>query len=130
VVGNMSVVYSPMSVQEWSLFRTPIGALSSAEHISRFHFSGEVRTGKYTLRDYDFKKPALKLEAESHAEKNGDLEIYDYPGIYETPGEAKMIAAIRLEERQALKRTGDGESACERFIPGHTFTMAEHARDA
>src|SRR6185295_9875664 len=130
VLGDKRAVYQPIPGESTIVFRTPTGALSLGEHIHRFHYAGEVRSGKFTLRDYDFKKPALQLEGGSQAPKYDDLEIYDYPGIYETPGDAKTIAAIRLEERQTLKRTGNGESACERFIAGHTFTMAEHFRDA
>src|SRR2546430_9396977 len=37
---------------------------------------------------------------------------------------------IRLEERAALRKTAEGESACERLVPGSRFTLSEHVREA
>ncbi|EYF06831.1 type VI secretion system Vgr family protein [Chondromyces apiculatus] len=111
------------------VFRPPLGALVKGEHVSRLHVAERVRPGKVTLRDYNFKKPSLLLEGVEQAPQDDDLEIYDYPGEYDEPGHGRAYAKIRLEEMQVARRTGDGESACPRFVPGNRFTLAEHPRD-
>ncbi|APR86758.1 VgrG protein [Minicystis rosea] len=108
-------------------FRAPTGALQQGEHVSRFRWSERVRPGKVTLRDYNFKKPTLPLERAADA--RGALEVYDYPGDYEDPGEGARLAAVRLEELRAPQRTGEGDSVCARLASGLTFTMTDHPRD-
>ncbi|WP_437585664.1 type VI secretion system Vgr family protein [Sorangium sp. So ce1000] len=111
------------------VFRSPLGALHQSEHVSRFRYTERVRSGKVTLRDYNFKKPGLSLESKAQAEADDDLEVYDYPGDYDAPGAGSSIAKIRLEQLQTSRKTGSGDSVCPRFVPGQTFTLAEHARD-
>jgi type VI secretion system secreted protein VgrG len=113
-------------------FRASLGALAQGEHIQRFHYAEEIRSGKITIRDYDFKKPGLQLESTSKNEGAlfADLEVYDHPGDYVLPSTGDALAAVRLEERSSLRKQGEGESACERLIPGFKFTLAEHAREA
>ncbi|APR76628.1 VgrG protein [Minicystis rosea] len=129
VLVDRAAGHSPIAGANTVPFRPPLGALMSEEHVNRFHYAGEVRSGKITVRDYNFQKPALLLEGEARGAADTDLEIYDYPGIYEAPSEGTDVAQIRLEERQALRRVGDGESACPRFAPGFTFTLSEHTRE-
>jgi type VI secretion system secreted protein VgrG len=85
-----------------------------------FEKTAELRSGKYTLRDYDFEVPSNALQAQATIQQtvqvgsvvhhlalpvNRDLELYDYPGGYaerfdgvdpgggSRPGEiAKLIA--------------------------------------
>ena len=111
-------------------FKPSLGALSKGEHIQRFHYAEEIRSGKVTIRDYDFKKPGLKLESSGAGAAFADLEVYDHPGDYLLPATGDALASIRLEERASLRKQGEGESACERLIPGFTFTLSEHAREA
>ena len=129
VLTDAPAAFGPIAAPEKVVFRPPLGALVKDEHVSRFRYSERVRSGKVTLRDYNFKKPGLLLEGAELAEKNDDLEIYDYPGEHESPDVATALAKVRLEEQQASRRTGDGESACPRFVPGATFTLADHPRD-
>ena len=129
VLVDRAAGHSPISGRATVPFRPPLGALVKEEHVSRFHYAGEVRSGKITLRDYNFQKPALLLEGQARGAADADLEIYDYPGVYEAPGDGADVARIRLEERQALRRMGEGEGACVRFAAGFTFTLAEHSRE-
>ena len=112
-------------------FRAPLGVMSRGEHVSRFRSSAEVRPGKYTTRDYDFKRPELKLEGVRAGDANADLELYDHPGGFRVPlGGAADLAALRLAERASLRETAEGESSCARFTSGSTFTLADHSREA
>jgi type VI secretion system secreted protein VgrG len=131
-IGDKPAAHAPIAGDSTVLFKPSLGALSKGEHVQRFHYAEEIRSGKVTIRDYDFKKPSLKLESTSKAEGTSfaDLEVYDHPGDYVLPATGDTLAAIRVEERSSLRKQGEGESACERLIPGFTFTLSEHGREA
>ena len=78
-------------------FETVEGGTRSEARITDWKKRQEIRSGKYTLRDYCFAMPRKNLEAIQHppqfvqvgtathnlrAANNGSLEIYDYPGEY------------------------------------------------
>ncbi len=126
VMADSPSVYAPIVGDARVAFRPSLGALVKGEHVSRFRYAERVRPGKVTLRDYNFKKPRLLLEGVEQATADPDLEIYDYPGDYDVPGLGSARAKIRLEELQARRKTGGGEGACARFVPGATFTLADH----
>jgi len=119
IAGNATIAY-----------RGSLGAMAHGESISRFSYSEEVKPGKVTLTDFNFKKPSLSLLSSNSAKLDTDLEVYDYPGEYEVPGVGTTLAKVRLEEWQSLRATADGESGCVRLTPGFLFTLSDHSRDA
>jgi type VI secretion system secreted protein VgrG len=138
VMGDEASAFKPIAggpLGESVPFRHAAGLVTDDEHVERFHFSEEVRSGRVSLRDFNFKRPNMPMEVKNEAEKDTDLEVYDYPGEYQLPGrgtpaKGATIAQVRLEERQARRLVGYGESDCERFIPGGLFTLREHQRGA
>ncbi len=136
VLADRRAAFGPFGGKASLVYRPPTGGLVEDEHISDFRYAGEVRPGKVSLREYDFVKPTLLVEGASSASGENaatDLEIYDYTGIHHVPadtfGDGAGLAQIRLEERRALRLQGEGESGCARFVPGYTFTLAEHPRE-
>jgi type VI secretion system secreted protein VgrG len=111
-------------------FRPPLGAMALGESVSRLTYAEEVQPGKTTLTDFNFKKPKLSLLQSSTAKDDTDLEVYDYPGEYDAPGDGASLVKTRLEEHQAVRKVGQGESGCMRFTPGSLFTLSDHGRDA
>jgi type VI secretion system secreted protein VgrG len=114
-------------------FRHGSGLVTDGEHVERFRFTEEVQPGQVALRDFNFKRPNMPMEVKGTAAKDTDLEVYDYPGEYQVPGRGSpgkglTLAQVRMEEWQALRVEGHGESDCERFVPGGLFTLAGHAR--
>src|SRR5262249_42486448 len=107
-----------------------LGAMAHGESVSRLSSWEEVRPGKVSLTDYNFKKPSLSLMESSSAKLDTDLELYDYPGEYEVPGDGSTYAKVRLEEGQARRAVVDGERGCVRMTPGCLFTLSDHPRDA
>lgn len=103
---------------------------TAGEAVSSFRFGRAVRTGKVTLREFDFRKPSLDMTTEAPADKWKDLERYDYPGEYHNTGLGKELVKIRLEEEQAGREEGEAESTCRLVAPGQTFTLDLHRRDA
>ena len=129
-LGDKPSVHEAVSGESTIKFKAPLGALSKGEHVHRFHYAEEIRSGKVTIRDYDFKKPGLLLESKGDGALFTDLEIYDAPGDYLLPATGDARAAIRVEERTSRRKVGEGESACERLVSGSTFTLSEHSSEA
>jgi len=76
----------------------------STNIIYGWSYSYKLQPTIYTLKDFDFRNPNSKeLLATAKIERPhsfNDLEIYDYPGEYQTPESAKFYARLRLEEVQ------------------------------
>jgi type VI secretion system secreted protein VgrG len=130
VLADAKGAHAPIAGDAELVFRPPGGALVASEHVSAFRSAEERRTGKVTVRDYDFKKPSLVLESVASGELDGDLERYDSPGGHTTQPVGDHRARTGHERLETGRRVGHGSSACGRFIPGSTFTLAEHPTSA
>jgi len=102
--------------------------LPEHEYIYRFHFQERICSGKFTINDYDPLKPKLSLLSRSEEGQDTSLEVYDFPGEYKTPEFGGDLAGIRLEEIQAGRLLGEGESDCIRLVAGHFFVLTGHDR--
>jgi type VI secretion system secreted protein VgrG len=129
VMSDGPSAHAPIQGDAAVVYRPPTGALVTGDHVSYFRFAEKARPGKVILRDYNFKKPELSLEASASVAADDDLEVYDYPGDYDAPGPANDTARVRLEQLQVSRSTGEGEGACARLSAGYTFKLSEHPRD-
>ncbi|MBI3777291.1 MAG: type VI secretion system tip protein VgrG, partial [Gammaproteobacteria bacterium] len=109
-------------------FHTGTGTVDAEDAVRVFTYSEQVQSGAVTLRDFNFKKPALGLQAQQQARQFANLEVYDYPGGYDAPAGGTKYAQVRLEALQAAADQGRGESNCLRLLPGFRMTLAEHPR--
>ena len=98
------------------------------EHLFGFHYRERLRPGTATLRDYNFKRPAQDLEGRQQGDSAAGLEVYDYPGSYETAAFGETLARIRLQELRTPAQTAAGESTCHNLLPGQFFTLTGHLR--
>ena len=133
VMGDSPGACKPIQGDENVLFRQRDGLVMGDDFVSSFRFAEEIQPGQVSLRDFNFKKPDLPMEVQQGAEQDKDLEVYDYPGEYQDPGRGSSakgatLAKLRLEELQASRTQGQGESDCERLLPGCFFTLSEHPR--
>ncbi|HYO65175.1 MAG TPA: type VI secretion system tip protein TssI/VgrG [Archangium sp.] len=133
VMGDSPGACQPITGNEQLSFRQSAGMVTQAEHVLRFRFAEEIQPGQVSLRDFNFKKPNLPMDGNHQAEQDKELEVYDYPGEYQDPGrgpsaKGASLAKIRLEELQASRKVGQGESDCERLQPGSFFTLEQHPR--
>jgi len=98
---------------------------TAGQFISEVAEVERVRPAKVTLRDHDFKRPSLSLEATAEADAPLQRELYDYPGRYVDPGEGKRRATALLDglkaEAKCIRCTGSVAS----LIPGHTFKLVD-----
>jgi type VI secretion system secreted protein VgrG len=127
VFGDGTVNYQPIPGEAGIPFRPSAGLGVTEEFINDFRFYRQIRTGKITIRDFDFKRPSLDLTAEKKGDYFDDLERYDYPGEYYDSKRGKSLAEIRFQESMMLKDRMEGRSICPRLVPGFTFELTDHA---
>jgi type VI secretion system secreted protein VgrG len=112
-------------------YRPAGGAMSAGEHVSRFHFAEEARPARVVVSDYSFERPRLPLLAAAEVPgaapgAPSPFEVFEHPGDYDLPEAGRALSQVRLEELQASRWTGDGDSDSVRLAPGRTFVLAEH----
>ncbi|MBI3682360.1 MAG: type VI secretion system tip protein VgrG [Acidobacteria bacterium] len=83
------------------------------------------RTGKITLREFDFSKQYDPFVATVSGQK-AEAEKYDYPGYrWNGPGMEKMARDL-LEMEEWPSHQARGASGCRPFEAGYKFTLEEH----
>lgn len=132
VLADNAAAHAPIAGSPEIRLAPPDGMNSPdyAEQIVGIDFTQSVRSGSVVLNDYQFKKPRLNLFASERAEKHADLEVFEFPGVYTEPKRGRAFARIRLEEVQARRKEVRGRSNCARLVPGKTFVLTEHPREA
>jgi len=128
VMPDHSYGHPPIPSPDSVNFHNQSGYAADEEHLYFFHYAERLSSGKVTLRDFNFKRPSMDLEVNQTADKEPQLEVYDYPGLYEYEGPGQDHATARLEALQAVRKLGVGESTSVRFLPGHQFTLQQHPR--
>lgn len=126
VMGDDPSGYATLSGSSSIAYHAPATAgVSGDEHISGFYYHRQIRCGAVKLRDFDFEKPRLNVTGEAQAKTDSKLEAYDYLGECRDGSERSQLAKVRLEQAQASRQMGAGESDCCRIIPGYRFTLGQ-----
>ncbi len=109
------------------------GDLDSEDVITSWLMEQELRTGKYSLTDYNFETPKTSLMSNEptvvEVGGNTNFEIYDYPGDHLTPSQGGAVAKLRMQEEEASHLVVNGASVCRAFTSGYKFDLKEHPRD-
>ena len=127
-IGNDPILHPDLPGNNLLPFAASGSTSVSQEHVFRFHYGEGIRSGKVTLADYNYEKPTTGLGTQVSSQHHDDLEIYDYPGLYQDKKGGEVQANVRLEQAGAERRRGQGESNCAGMAPGHTFSLNGHAR--
>lgn len=128
VIANYSQIHEPIVGDSMLCLRQALPGAASPEHLTEFSFNQQVISGKVTLQDFNFEMPSLDFKTEEQDALDTDLEVYDYPGLYEDPDIGEDLSQIRLEELSAQRRGGQGRSDCIRLESGRVMTLAGHDR--
>ena len=86
------------------------------------------RSGKWTLRDFDFEQPAA-VTAETKTvirEPAFGAEVYDYPGGFTKKARGGTLSAALIEAHEAKHAVVSGSATLPGFAPGLSFTLTEH----
>jgi type VI secretion system secreted protein VgrG len=108
------------------------GGLDDPSAITEWYVEQELRTGKYTVTDYNFTTPSTSLLAQEptvvSVSPNQGLEIFDYPGLHTTKDQGETVAKVRMQEEEAVYMVATGPSNCRGFASGYTFELRNHDR--
>jgi type VI secretion system secreted protein VgrG len=125
VFADDSTTAKPISGDPELPLRTRAALSDGRDAVYALRQQERVRSGKFTLRDFDFKHPQLDLTSSKAAADRPALEVYDYPGGYFDPGEGKRLAEVRLQEEQVLRRTIEIEAQCTRLAVGAKMKLTD-----
>jgi len=131
VLADAPAAHSSCPGQSSARFAAVAGG-AQKDVITGWHMQQELRTGKYSLEDYNFQTPSTNLMASEptvyDVGGNSKFEIYDYPGEYLTRASGESLARVRMQEEEAEHLVADGTSRCRMFVSGYKFTLEEHPR--
>jgi type VI secretion system secreted protein VgrG len=132
VLADSPSAHQPCPKQAIAHYGLFSGNLSAEDVISGWQMEQELRTGKYSLTDYNFETPSANLMATEptvvSVGGNSKYEIYDYPGDYLNSGQGNKLAGIRMQEEETGHLVVTGSSVCRAFTSGYKFTLADHYR--
>lgn len=112
-------------------FAHTFGFGTSRECVLWVKESQEVRADKAFIRDYDFERPKLALEASVEGKDDGAhaLEVYQYPGRFLDQDVGTRYAQVLLDSLQAERHVVSGEATVLTMSPGRRFTLTDHPYD-
>lgn len=111
------------------LFEADVGQVLTEEHIYEWNVETTLQSSAVVLKDYNYQSPTKPLEKAVQAiEPLGPmtLEIFDYPGLFETNADAERYAKIRMEERECRQKVHHGRARCLGLSAGFTFALADY----
>jgi type VI secretion system secreted protein VgrG len=132
VLGDSATASSDCPGQ--STFRFYIDATSAMDEdvVNGWEVEQELRTGKYSLKDYNFETPSTSLLVNTPTADsvggNSKYETYDYPGDYEEKGEGEKRSKIRMEEEESGHLVVNGTSDARSMVTGYKFNLTDHFR--
>ncbi|MDR3773056.1 MAG: type VI secretion system tip protein TssI/VgrG, partial [Terracidiphilus sp.] len=134
VIADSSSIHEPCPGQESAGYNLVSGGLDADDVISSWNIEQELKSGKYTLTDYNFKTPSTNLTAtESTIDTvggNAGFELFDYPGEYTVRGDGTAFAKLRMQEEEAGHLVAHGSSVCRAFTTGYKFDLEDHYQDS
>ncbi len=131
VLGDHAKAFAALAGGPEVKFRFRSGHVEEEEHVYALAQEDRLAPGAAVLRDFDFEKPALDLTASAEArDAESELEWYEYPGLYTSPGDGKRLGRTRIEELRSVARTRRGESTCRCIAPGFALEVREHPEAA
>lgn len=108
------------------------------ERIFEWTIGGRVESEGVGLKAFNFRAPRDSLCATVIAQSElvpegvpskADLEVYDYPGDYETAEAGDTYARNRMEELEARYETAEGRTNARGLAVGSAFTLVGHPRE-
>ncbi len=110
-----------------------VGGFEDQDVLNGWRTEQELRTGKYSLTDYNFETPSTSLLASDptvfKVGNNTSFELFDYPGVYLNRSEGEKVAKLRMQEEEAGHLVASGSSVCRAFTSGYKFDLQNHYRN-
>jgi type VI secretion system secreted protein VgrG len=88
----------------------------------------QLQPGAVTFRDYNFTTPSADLTAKalqpSSTTPYGKMEVYSYPGPYETAADGQKLADVRMQTYSANAEILRGKTNSRALAVGAKFTLS------
>jgi type VI secretion system secreted protein VgrG len=121
-----AVVNSPVS------YGIEVGGLDDPETISDWDVGQEVKTGKYSVSDYNFTTPSTSLLSNDPTvislSASQGLELFDYPGLHTTKDEGDTVSKVRMQEEETGSTVISAAGNCRGMMSGFSFELQNHDR--
>jgi type VI secretion system secreted protein VgrG len=105
----------------------PVGERSAeVEYLQTWSYSLQLVSGACALRDFNFEQPAARPHAARESPTgnlHGNLEVYDYPGLFTKSSEGDARACLRLEREQTQHRIYEGVGELRGLSSGWRFAV-------
>ena len=99
------------------------------DHIWEWASEYGLRSGKYTVQDYNFTTPSVDLTSrtvKSATHKYGTYEVYEYPGPYDVAGDGQKLADVRMQAIAVGRSTYHGTSNSRKLHAGWKFKLDKY----
>lgn len=133
VLCDAMTAHSDMPGDSTINYIAPDQVTKVAEHITEWYLNQEIRSGKYTLNEYDFIQPSANLKndfslAATHPQST--KEMYDYPGGYtQASNNGSSYAQIRMEEQRCEFERIQAIGNVRTLSVGMKFSLASFPRE-
>lgn len=104
---------------------------SDNESVNSWQRSAGMTTAKYSVVDYDFRKPQVRLDALTSESLVGDdstSEMYEWQGGYQELEHADQYARLRMQELKVNQELISAMTTVRGAAPGRVFTLRNHPR--
>jgi type VI secretion system secreted protein VgrG len=131
VLANGAGAHQPVpGAAKIAYFESEPGFRRDRSHIFALTADERALSGKVSLMDFDFEKPATILEAaraiRSGTHGHAEYELYDTPGHHRTVGEGETRARVRMEAEAARFRQVYGTGNVRHLAAGRHFTLTQN----
>ena len=104
-------------------------ALRSHLYVAQWSKASRLVSGRAELTDFDFAKPMQGQDYPS-SQRGGhagdDLDLYFYPGEFDSPDEGQQYARLRMEEQRARHAVLEGETSSPAVEIGKIVQVKGH----
>lgn len=130
VLADVPMQFKPLPHRSKIDFAVVADANETETFISDWRVSRRMRSERFELRDFNFHNPTLDLTTnlESAKSRGRELEVYDYPGEYESRNLGEKLVRTRFEEEKAQEMMISAQSNGRGFSAGYRFELKRHPR--
>lgn len=129
-LADSASAHQPCPGQNSAGYNLASGGLDAEDVVNSWTMGQELRSGKYSLTDYNFTTSASDISASESTiysvAGNDSQEMFDYPGLYGTSSDGQNMAKLRMQEEEAAHKAGYGSSVCRAFTTGYKFNLKDH----
>ncbi|ADU91665.1 type VI secretion system Vgr family protein [Taylorella equigenitalis] len=116
--------------QNLNYLKPTFAFMDTNEVISDWSHKAQVSPSKYSVIDFDFRKPSTSLDANNENQlKNDDsVEVYEWQGGYQELSDGDNYAQLRIQELQVSQEIIEAKSNIRGVVPGYKFVLLNHPR--